>query len=141
MFVLHQRKGEWLSVCTALPPHHGCTQPCNRSLCTAETCSLQTNSLQSQIQIGSCGLGNMLQMHVMKFYANVWTADVLLTGFVVCVCLILLNVASTWTPQGTRLRLQSTLALKNTLVLGVIQLQNKETLLNDERCPMNVVMF
>lgn len=83
----------------------------------------------------------MLQMHVMKFYANVWTADILLTGFVVCVCLILLNVGSTWTPQGTRLRLQSTLALKNTLVLGVIQLQNKETLLNDERCPMNVVMF
>lgn len=83
----------------------------------------------------------MLQMHVMKFYTNVWTADVLFTGFVVCICLILLNVASTWTPQGTRLRLQSTLALKNTLVLGVVQVQNKETLLNDKRCPMNVVML
>lgn len=80
-------------------------------------------------------------MHVMKFYTNVWTADVLFTRFVVCIYLILLNVASTWTPQGTRLRLQSTLALKNTLVLGVVQVQNKETLLNDERCPMNVVML
>lgn len=78
-------------------------------------------------------------MHVMKFSTNVGTADVLFTGFVVCVCLILLNVASTWTPQGTRLRLQSTLALKNPLVLGVVQIQNKETLLNDEKCPVNVM--
>lgn len=56
----------------------------------------------------------------MPFSTNVGIVVILFTELAICVHLILKNVASTWTFQGTRMSLQLTSLLgpRNLLVLG-----------------------
>lgn len=63
----------------------------------------------------------------MQFSTNVGTVVILFIELAVCVCLILLNLASTWISEGARLSLQITspLAPKSLLVLGAVKVQDK----------------
>lgn len=80
-------------------------------------------------RLEAVGLGTCSKL--MQFATNVGIVVILFNDLAVCVLLILRNIASTWTFQGTRLNLQLTsrLAPRNLLVLGAVKVQKKQMLL------------